>query len=222
MSHDLPHAHHAAYPASRISELVHGIVEAHRRGLLPPIVQLGHPVLRMRALEFDGQLDAEVLHNFLQTMRATMHDAPGVGLAAPQIGVPLRIAVLEDHYDVAPEIAAVRERSPLDYFAAINPRHTPNGRRTAEFYEGCLSFAGYQAVVNRPAEIEARYTDGAGATVARTLAGWPARIFQHESDHLDGTVYIDRAETRSLASSSEYLGRWSAPGIERARDGLGF
>ena len=222
MSETLAAAHASDYPAGRIAEMVHNIIEAHRSGTLPAIAQLGHPVLRMPGFAFEGQLDDDLLRSFLATMRATMHDAPGVGLAAPQIGVPLRIAVLEDRYPVDPEVGVERERTPLEYFAAINPSYAPRGPRTAAFYEGCLSFNGYQGVVARPAVVEAAYTDDAGAAVVRELAGWPARIFQHETDHLDGIVYIDRAETRSLASTVEYLERWSEPGIANARAALGF
>lgn len=189
---------------------------------LPPIVQLGHPVLRGRTPEYAGELPDALLGRLLQVMRATMHAAPGVGLAAPQIGLPLRMAVLEDRFELAADTAAVRERAPLDYFAAINPSYTAHGERTAAFYEGCLSFTGYQAVVERPADIRARYTTEHGEGIERSFSGWQARIFAHETDHLHGTVYIDKAITRSLASSTEHAGRWAAPDIEAARAGLGF
>lgn len=189
---------------------------------LPPIVQLGHPVLRSGTPEYTGELPDELLAGLLEVMRATMHAAPGVGLAAPQIGLPLRIAVVEDRFPLDAASAAVRERVPLEYFAAINPSYAAQGERTASFYEGCLSFSGYQAVVERPADLLATYSTELGETVRREFTGWPARIFAHETDHLDGTVYIDKAITRSLTSSTEHAERWAAPGIGAARAGLGF
>ncbi|WP_417234651.1 peptide deformylase [Arthrobacter sp.] len=189
---------------------------------LPPIVQLGHPVLRAGTPEYAGELPDDTLERLLRVMRATMQAAPGVGLAAPQIGLPLRIAVLEDRFEPAADAAAVREREPLDYFAAINPSYAAHGDRTAAFYEGCLSFTGYQAVVERPADLRVRYTTERGEGIDRAFSGWQARIFAHETDHLHGTVYIDKAITRSLASSTEHAARWAAPGIEAARAGLGF
>jgi peptide deformylase len=150
-----------------------------------------------------------------------MLDAPGVGLAAPQLGIPLRIAVLQDLYESVPEIAAAREREPLEYLEIINPRYLPVGDRIASFYEGCLSFNGYQGVVERPADIATTFRDAGGSVVERNFSGWQARIFQHETDHLDGTVYIDKALTRSLCANHEYP-RWANPRIDEARAELGF
>lgn len=218
--HDQPTRPAVLSPES-IRADVAGLVQLHASGGLPPIVQLGHPVLRQQAADFTDQLEPGLLRDFLDTMRAVMIDAPGVGLAAPQLGIPLRIAVLQDLYGTAPEIAAAREREPLEYLEIINPRYRQVGRRTAGFYEGCLSFNGYQGVVERPADIATTFRDAGGSAVERTFSGWQARIFQHETDHLDGTVYIDKALTRSLCANHEYP-RWATPGISGARAGLGF
>lgn len=214
-------AESATYSPAWIRSEVTRLVNLVDSGELPPIVQLGHPVLRMQAKELDDQLGPELLRGFLGTMRAVMLDAPGVGLAAPQLGIPLRIAVLQDLYEANPEIATAREREPLDYLEIINPRYRPLGERTAAFYEGCLSFNGYQGVVERPADISTSFLDADGLLVRRNFSGWQARIFQHETDHLDGTVYIDKALTRSLCANHEYP-RWANPGIDQARTGLGF
>ncbi len=197
------------------------LVDLFDSGELPPIVQLGHPALRMRAKDLDNQLGPELLRRFLETMRAVMLDAPGVGLAAPQLGIPLRIAVLQDLYETTPEIASAREREPLDYLVIINPDYQPVGARTAAFYEGCLSFNGYQCVVERPADIATTFVDANGVPRRRSFSGWQARIFQHETDHLDGTVYIDKALTRSLCANHEYS-RWANAEIDQARLGLAF
>jgi peptide deformylase len=203
---------------SAIRNLVLPLLEAGEAA----IVQLGHPVLRQPAVPFDGQLDDAELAGLLELMRRTMHAAPGVGLAAPQLGIPLRIAVLEDEFDVDPAAAAVRERTPLPYFAIINPAYEPADGRTALFYEGCLSFAGFQGVVERPRSVRLDYRRPDGSAAAEEFTGWPARIVQHETDHLDGTLYVDKVLTRSLAGNAEYREYWNGPDIARARAGLGF
>ena len=91
-----------------------------------------------------------------------------------------------------------------------------------EFFEGCLSFNGYQGVVPRFRSVTLQFTDPAGASQQRSFEGWQARIVQHETDHLNGTVYVDKVLTRSLCSNSEYLRRWASPSIDEARRELGF
>jgi peptide deformylase len=189
---------------------------------LPPIVQAGHPVLRQPAAAFDGQIPAAELDQLIALMRRVMHEAPGVGLAAPQIGIPLQLAVLEDRFDVDPDVAAVRHRTPLDFLAVLNPCYTPVGGETAAFFEGCLSLSGLQAVVVRHERVRLQFETPGGLGMEQEFEGWQARIVQHETDHLHGTLYIDRAELRSLSSNAEYAANWSEPGIGKARAALGF
>jgi peptide deformylase len=207
------------FSAARIRETVQEILAA---GTLPPIVQAGHPVLRQQAARLDGQLDSSELAALIALMREVMHDAPGVGLAAPQLGIPLQLAVLEDQYDVDAETSAVRARSPLDFFAVINPSYRAVGNGAAAFYEGCLSLQGLQAVVSRPESVRLDFTDPAGIARQQEFSGWQARIVQHETDHLQGILYIDRAELRSLSNNAEYAARWAHPDIGLARQELGF
>lgn len=209
-------------PAALLSrEAIAAHVESVLAEDLPPIVAAGHPGLRRPAQDYDGQLDDATLTRLIDTMRRVMHAAPGVGLAAPQIGIPLRVAVLEDAGVVDPEVAAARSRTPLPFTVLINPRYTVVGDRVNAFYEGCLSVPGYQAVVERPHCIEATYTRPDGGSVTAAFAGWPARIVQHETDHLDGTLYLDRAILRSLTADGEHH-RWAHPTVDGARRGLGF
>jgi peptide deformylase len=207
------------WTSARIAEAAAELVAADS---LPPIVQAGHPVLRSRALAFEGQLDPELLEAFILLMRRTMHAAPGVGLAAPQIGIPLRLAVLEDTWAADEEAAQARARVPLPFLAMLNPDYIPLGNERAGFYEGCLSVRGYTAVVRRPARVEARWTAPDGTAHAAQFSGWQARIVQHETDHLAGTLYLDKAESRSLSSNEEYAARWAQPTPERAARELGF
>ena len=148
-----------------------------------------------------------------------MRSAPGVGLAAPQIGVPLRIFVAEDPEErlsrVAPQARELRDRAALPLTVLVNPVVTPVTRvagAEATFYEGCLSVRGYGALVTRAAAVEVEGLDAQGHPQSLRLQGWPARIMQHEMDHLNGTLYVDRMISRSLACDAE-LGRVGAMAV---------
>ncbi|MDI3195561.1 peptide deformylase [Pseudarthrobacter sp. AL07] len=208
-----------SFTPAHLRERVQEILSA---GSLPPIVQAGNPVLRQRAAAFDGQISGKELDQLIALMREVMHDAPGVGLAAPQLGIPLQLAVLEDQYDVDPDAAVLRHRSPLEFLTIINPRFTAVGTERSAFFEGCLSLSGLQAVVVRPERVLLRFDSPAGLASEREFEGWQARIVQHETDHLHGTLYVDRAELRSLSSNAEYAANWAEPGIGKARAALGF
>ncbi|MEU6553877.1 peptide deformylase [Streptomyces sp. NPDC046915] len=187
-----------------------------------PIVAAGDPVLRRGTEPFEGQLEPALLARFVQALRVTMHAAPGVGLAAPQVGVGLRIAVIEDPAPVPEEIRLARGRVPQPFRVLVNPSYEPVGDGRAAFFEGCLSVPGWQAVVARHAEVRLRAEDEHGRAVDEHFTGWPARIVQHETDHLDGTLYLDRAELRSLSSNEAMALRWPQPTPERAARDLGF
>ena len=199
----------------------HLIKTGGKEGILP-IVQMGEPVLRQRTVPYEGQLSRRTLTKLIETMRTTMLEAPGVGLAGPQIGLGMAIAVLEDHVREGDEDDP-REIGELPFHVIINPSYEPVGDQTRSFYEGCLSFAGYQAVRRRWLDIIARWQDEDGNRHEERLHGWPARIFQHETDHLSGEVYIDRAEIRSLSSDENLADLWCEdPVPTEAAEELGF
>jgi len=184
-----------AWSAARLAEAAAEIVGAEG---LPPIVQAGHPVLRTPAVPYSGQL-GDVLGRLLDAMRTTMHAAPGVGLAAPQVGVGLAVAVVEDPgLDVDDD----RERTPLAYRVLVNPRYEPVGDERRTFAEGCLSVHGWQAERTRARSVRLTGQDETGAALDEVLTGWPARIVQHETDHLRGELYLDGADLRTLASTT--------------------
>lgn len=173
---------------------------------LPQIVQTGHPVLRERAAEVTiQQIETPEFQRLVDTMIAVMRQAPGVGLAAPQIGVSMRVIVLEDTEQAAallpPEERREREREPFPLQVFVNPILRPQGEEFRLFFEGCLSIAGYAALVKRHRQVEASGLDRHGKPQIWLTHGWPARILQHEVDHLDGVLYIDRMITRSFATS---------------------
>ncbi|WP_407318950.1 peptide deformylase [Isoptericola halotolerans] len=197
-----------------------------------PIVQAGDPVLRTPAAPYGGQLGDE-LPRLLEAMRRTMRAAPGVGLAAPQIGIGLALAVCEDAGLPGDE----RERLPMPYRVLVNPRYvaveddggvgddsaSASAPSRVAFFEGCLSVAGWQAVVARPRRIRLTGQDETGAPLDEVLTGWPARIAQHETDHLRGELYLDRAETRSLTSNENLARFWGrSPDPAPAAELLGF
>ncbi len=188
------------------------------------IVQVGDPVLRAaaRPLERD-EIRGPGIQQLIEWMRATMYDAPGVGLAAPQIGLSLQLAVIEDRADLLrslpPEHLAERKRQPVPFQVLINPRIQTSGE-SVEFFEGCLSFSGYAALVPRSLEVQVDCLDHRGEPVSFRAEGWHARIVQHEVDHLSGTVYVDRMRTRTL-TTNEHMGRhWGSLPIEEVKKRL--
>ncbi|MFE3167050.1 peptide deformylase [Streptomyces sp. NPDC059224] len=210
-----------ASPSDRAS-LAERVEELLATGRPLPIVAAGDPVLRRGTEPYDGQLGPELLARFVGALRETMHAAPGVGLAAPQVGIGLRIAVIEDPAPVPEEVAVVRGRVPQPFRVLVNPVYEPVGGTRAAFFEGCLSVPGYQAVVARHAQVRLRGQDEHGHAVDEVFTGWPARIVQHETDHLDGTLYLDRAELRSLSSTETAAERWAEPAPATAAAELGF
>ncbi|MBQ1088456.1 peptide deformylase [Streptomyces sp. B93] len=187
-----------------------------------PIVAAGDPVLRRGTRPYDGQLPPVLLARFVDALRLTMRTAPGVGLAAPQVGVGLRIAVIEDPAPVPEEVRVARGRVPQPFRVLVNPSYEPVGTERAAFFEGCLSVPGWQAVVSRPAAVRLTGQDEHGRALDEVVTGWPARIVQHETDHLDGVLYLDRAELRSLSSGQAMAERWNAPTPHDAARELGF
>ncbi|WP_338760938.1 peptide deformylase [Nocardia vulneris] len=192
------------------------------RGAIAPLISMGDPVLRRPAQPVTGRIDTALLRELSELMLATMHATRGVGLAAPQIGIPLRIAVIGDTAEMPEDAAAARKRIPVPDHTIINPMYTITKGDSVSFYEGCLSMPGYQGVVPRPETVHAEYDDLDGARHVERIAGWHARIFQHETDHLVGTIYLDKALTRSLTSDETYLSRWAQPTPAEAAEALGF
>lgn len=212
-----------------LTRVIRAQVEAVLAGPRPaPIVQAGDPVLRLPAAPLTDQIDDETLAELIEVMREAMYAAPGVGVAAPQIGVGLKIAVLEDPGMGDADVADVRERTPFGFRVIINPSYEPvaaDGSDVPEkvaFYEGCLSVDGFQAVRARWRAVRLTCQDESGEEISEVLQGWPARILQHETDHLYGELYIDKSELRSLTSSANLERFWLRPDPSLASKILGF
>jgi len=188
------------------------------------IVQAGDPVLRVpsRPLTID-EIKSPSVQQLIELMRETMRDAPGVGLAAPQIGVGIQLAVIEDREEyqngAAQDQLSERQRSPVDFHVIVNPTIEISGD-TVEFFEGCLSVNGFAGLVRRGLQVTVNCLNERAEPVTIKAEGWYARILQHEIDHLNGTLYIDRMETRSF-STVENMGRvWNGLSIEQVRSFL--
>lgn len=173
-----------------------------------PIVAVGAAVLRRRAADVPSSLfGTKALSRLIERMVDAMRAAPGVGLAAPQIGVPLRVFVAEDDEArmarLSSQSRALRGRIALPLTIVLNPDIVPLGTDEATFFEGCLSVRGYAALVRRAAAVRVAAVDVHGRPVSFEVEGWPARIMQHEGDHLDGTLYVDRMISRSFAAEGD-------------------
>jgi peptide deformylase len=174
------------------------------------IVQVGDPVLRQRARELSREeLAAPATQELIIRMRDTMREAPGVGLAAPQIGESLQLVVIEDppqlQAGLTPAQLAERERAAVPFHVLVNPRLIVEGPDRVAAYEGCLSFASFMMIVPRWRQVRVEALDEHGDPVVVTATGWYARILQHEIDHLNGTLYIDRMDTRTFSSARNLM-----------------
>lgn len=173
------------------------------------IAQLGEPVLRQKARELTREeLRSPAIQTLIDDMIETMHDADGAGLAAPQVYQSVAIAVIEVQGNPRyPNVAAI----PL--CVLVNPRITPlvpsaNGALAAEdsfeMYEGCLSVTGLRGRVRRPRKVRVEAWDREGNQLDFEWEGFRAVVVQHECDHLNGTVFLDRADPKSLTFLREY------------------
>ncbi len=177
------------------------------------IVQIGEEVLRGQARELSREeiLSAKT-QELIEHMRDTMRAAPGVGLAAPQIGVPLQIAVVEDREEYHKKLSAAqlleRRRKPVPFHVLINPRIVAREESSVDFFEGCLSVTGFAAIVPRAQAITVEYLDEHAEAKSVEAVGWYARILQHEIDHLNGVLYVDRMRSRTLMTIDNLERYW--------------
>ena len=176
-----------------------------------PILSIGHPVLRRRATEIDlSEIDSPRVQGLVDDLIDTMRDADGAGLAANQIGVAERIAVMEvgdnPRYPYKPRI-------PLT--VAINPVVEPLDDETVVINEGCLSVP-LRGEVVRSVNIRVRYLDRDGGEHDEVLRGLTAGTWQHECDHLDGVLFVDRVtDPTTLATWDEFEAHHRDAFIER-------
>lgn len=171
------------------------------------IARMGHPVLISRADPVPDPTGAE-LRRLAADMIETMRDAGGVGLAAPQVHVGLRMFVFHLPQSRAADV------EPIPPQVVINPAITPLDEQIELGWEGCLSIPGLRAVVPRHANIVYRGLDLDGAPIEVTASGYHARIVQHETDHLDGVLYPMRVTDFRLFGFDDELARRQQPAAE--------
>ena len=177
--------------------------------MLLKIVSVGEPVLRKQARPLTAEeIRSAHIQDLIAHMRDTMHDAPGVGLAAPQVGQSLQLAVIEDKPDYQKNLSDAdlkeRERKPVPFHVIINPQIELLTPLDVSFHEGCLSLPGFMAVVPRARKVRVTCLDERGKSRTIEASGWYARILQHEIDHLTGRMYIDRMRSETFATLENY------------------
>ncbi|MCU1486596.1 MAG: Peptide deformylase, partial [Actinomycetia bacterium] len=191
------------------------------------IVLAGDPVLRTPCRQVhDDDLGSADLAALVAVMTAVLREAPGVGLAANQIGLDLAVAVVEDRAEyqsaITPEHLLAQERVPVELHVLLNPELTPVGDEQVEWFEACLSLPGYTAIVPRWRRVRVRSRTTTGEVTEHELSGWHARILQHEIDHLNGRMYVDRMHTRSFMTREHYLDQWFDVPIAECKHVLGI
>lgn len=172
---------------------------------------MGHPVLRTRALPIPaGEIASARIQQLIDDLFETMREYSGIGLAAPQVHESLRVFVAG--VGKADALGDMSDDGDMPLVALINPELTPIGRNAPlveEGWEGCLSIPDVRGLVPRAAEIGVRALDRAGRRVEFVAKGFPARVIQHEYDHLDGILFFDRmASLASLTFMDEYQRYW--------------
>jgi peptide deformylase len=190
------------------------------------IAQVGEAVLRQRAKALTAaEIRSREIQELIEWMRESMHDAPGVGLAAPQVGLSLQLAVIEDKpeytRDAPAETVKAHERQPVPFHVIINPKVTLAPGSAVEFFEGCLSLTGFTALVPRAQDVTVECLDHTGEVKLIRALGWYARILQHEIDHLQGTLYIDRMHSHTFMTVENFKRYWKDKSIQEVRESVG-
>lgn len=159
------------------------------------LVHIGDPIIRTRAQPMQSQMQGAKICRILCDK---MREIQGAGLAAPQIGLPYRVFVFEVRKtDLFPD----REESPL--YTMINPELEILSEEQLEDHEGCFSVPGYLGIVPRYSKLKASWTDPDGSAREEIFEGYRARVIQHEMDHLNGIVYLDRMPDMSTFTTRE-------------------
>jgi peptide deformylase len=195
--------------------------------MLLKIVSAGESVLRHKARELaPEEIRGPRTAELIELMRETMRDAPGVGLAAPQVGESIALAVIEDRAELVSALSAEerarKQREAVAFHVLINPTVTVVDDSSAEFFEGCLSVPGFAALVSRARKVRVDALNERAEPISITAEGWYARIIQHEVDHLNGMLYIDRMEPRSFMTTKNLERHWRSMSVAEIRARLGW
>ena len=180
------------------------------------VIRMGHPALRQRARPVDeADIGTDAMHRLVADMIDTLHDYGGIGLAAPQINEGIRLAIVE----IPGGTSRYGELAARPLTICVNPKIEVVDPELAGYWEGCLSVPGLRGFVTRPQHIRVHYTNLKRERETLVAQGFLATVFQHEFDHLDGTLYVDRIEDpRKLVFEEEYA-RYVLPREEAQADG---
>ncbi|MDZ4662990.1 MAG: peptide deformylase [Pseudomonadota bacterium] len=180
------------------------------------VARMGHPILREKAKELTlSEIKSERVQRLIDDMIETMHEYDGVGLAAPQVHESLRISVIE--FDLDNE--RYKDSGVQSLIVCINPKVKVLDKKTHGYWEGCLSVPGIRGYVKRPQKIEVHFLNRMGQKQTITAEGFLATVFQHEFDHLDGELFVDKvASPEQLAFTEEYLRYHHNPEAEEELD----
>lgn len=175
------------------------------------VLKMGHPTLRVKASPIPKEeILSQEFKELVADMFETMEAEDGIGIAAPQIGVSKQVAIVgvpkdNPRYPDAPQDEDEDEFD-FDILVVINPTITVVDDTKSGFWEGCLSVPGLRGYVERPSKIKVEFTDMEGNPQVKVVSGFAATVFQHELDHLDGVLYVDRVEDKTkLSFIDEYL-----------------
>jgi peptide deformylase len=168
------------------------------------VARMGHPVLRQVARKVDpAEIKTPGFQKLVDDMIETMREYEGIGLAAPQVHEDVRLAI------IGVEDGRGEDRT-IRVLPVINPEISPVGTTTAEGWEGCLSLPKLRGRVTRPDRIQVKALDRRGNRITFDMEGYPARVTQHEIDHLDGVLFIDRMKSfETLCFLDEYSKYWA-------------
>ncbi|MBD2088696.1 peptide deformylase [Microcoleus sp. FACHB-1515] len=165
-----------------------------------PIIQLGNAILRQSATAIDSISDPAIV-TLIESLMATLQQSNGVGIAAPQVAVSKRLFIVASRPNLRYPNAPEMEPTPM-----INPRLVSHSDEVVKDWEGCLSIPGIRGLIPRYRSIEVEYLNPNGQLQKQELADFVARIFQHELDHLDGLVFLDRLDSvQEIITDQEYL-----------------
>jgi peptide deformylase len=168
------------------------------------IARLGHPVLRKKCREVTREeISSPDMRRLVKDMIETMHEYGGVGLAAPQVHEAVKLAIIEYDEDQRAELG-----TPQPLLVIWNARVKVLDEAPSGFWEGCLSVPGMRGYVERPSKIEVSYLDERGKPQTLLASGFLATVFQHELDHLDGVLYVDKITDKDRFAFSEEYARY--------------
>jgi peptide deformylase len=179
--------------------------------MIKPICRMGNPVLRQVAADIPQEhIGSPEIQQLIQEMQVAMKHYGGIGIAAPQLGISLQLAIIE-----LPATNRYGQMAALPFTVFINPRIEYLTQDLQGFWEGCLSVPGLRGLVERPSKIKVSYLNQQGEMLEMEAQGFLATVIQHELDHLRGVLYVDRLKHPSLLAFQEEYDTFVLPEINK-------